>query len=51
MIASDEIDAIIIVCNKEYAEKANKRSVGVGYESELILKEIMNKPLQRNSYQ
>ena len=27
--------------------KANKRSGGVGYESEMILSEIRNKPLQR----
>ncbi len=43
---SDEIDAVIIVCNAEYAKKANSRQGGVGYESELILNEIKNKPLQ-----
>ena len=47
VLTSDEIDAVIIVCNKDYADKANKRSGGVGYESEIILTEIRNKPLQR----
>lgn len=47
VLTSDEIDAVIIVCNRDYAEKANNRSGGVGYESELILTEIKNKPLQR----
>lgn len=47
VIASDDIDAVIIVCNKDYAEKANKRGGGVGYESEMILSEIKNDPLQR----
>ena len=47
VLTSDRIDAVIIVCNKDYAEKANKRSGGVGYESEMILSEIRNKPLQR----
>lgn len=46
VLTSDAIDAVIIVCNQDYAEKANKRSGGVGYESELILTEIRNKPLQ-----
>lgn len=46
-LTSDEIDAVIIVCNKDYVEKANRRKGGVGYESELILTEVKNKPLQR----
>lgn len=46
-LASDEIDAVIIVCNRDYADKADNRSGGVGYESELILSEIRNNPLQR----
>ncbi len=47
VLTSDEIDSIIIVCNEDYAKKANNRSGGVGFESELILTEIKNKPLQR----
>ena len=46
-LTSDEIDAVIIVCNRDYAEKANSRKGGAGYESELILTEVKNKPLQR----
>ena len=47
VLTSDKIDAVIIVCNKDYAEKANNRMGGVGYESEMILSEIRNDPLQR----
>ncbi len=47
VLASDKIDAVIIVCNKDYAKKANKRSGGVGFESEMILSEIRNDPQQR----
>ncbi len=47
ILTSDKIDAVIIVCNKDYAEKANSRKGGVGYESELILTDIKNNPLQR----
>lgn len=47
ILTSEEINAVIIACNKDYAEKANKRMGGVGYESELILSEIKNDPLQR----
>ena len=46
-LTSDEIDAVVIVCNRDYADKANNRKGGVGVESELILTEIKNKPLQR----
>lgn len=47
VLTSDKIDAVIIVCNKDYAEKANERKGGVGYESEMIISEIRNDPLQR----
>ena len=47
VLTSEEINAVLIVCNKDYAEKANKRRGGVGYESELILSEIKNDPLQK----
>lgn len=46
-LTSDEIDAVIIVCNRDYTEKANSRKGGVGYESELIITEVKNNPLQR----
>lgn len=43
---SDDINAVIIVCNSDYAHKANNRQGGVGYESELILNEIRGDPFQ-----
>lgn len=46
VLSSGEIDSVIIVCNRDYAEKANSRRGGVGYESELILHEIQGDPLQ-----
>jgi len=45
-LSSGEIDFVIIVCNSGYAKKADCREGGVGYESELILNEIKNDPLQ-----
>lgn len=43
---SKECDSVIIVCNSDYATKANARSGGVGYESGLILTQIRNDPMQ-----
>jgi len=45
-LTSGEIDNVIIVCNSDYAKKADSRKGGVGFESELILNEIMSAPLQ-----
>lgn len=45
-LLSKEYDAVIIVCNSDYASKANARSGGVGYESEIILTQIRNDPTQ-----
>lgn len=45
-LISNEIDGVVIVSNVDYAKKADNRHGGVGYESELILNEIKNKPLQ-----
>ena len=45
-LLSKECDAVIIVCNSDYAAKANARSGGVGYESGLILTQIRNDPMQ-----
>lgn len=45
-LSSGEIDNVIIVCNSDYAQKADSRKGGVGYESELILNEIQSAPLQ-----
>ncbi len=43
----NDIDNIIVICNKDYAEKANSRQGGVGYEAGLIISEIRSAPLQR----
>ncbi len=45
-LLSKECDAVIIVCNNDYAEKANARCGGVGYESEIILTQVRNDPMQ-----
>lgn len=45
-LTSNDINGVIIVCSADYAKKADNRSGGVGYESELILNEIRNDPLQ-----
>lgn len=45
-IISNEIDGVVIICNTDYAKKADDRCGGVGHEAELILTEIRNKPLQ-----
>lgn len=47
MFSSNVIDGVIIVCNVDYVKKADTRDGGVGYESELILNEIRNDPLQK----
>lgn len=43
----EDFDNIIVVCNKDYAEKANNRQGGVGYEAGIIISEIKSAPLQR----
>lgn len=46
-LTNNEIDCVIVICNKDYAIKADKRRGGVGYESEIILSQLMSQPLQR----
>lgn len=36
MVTDESIDKILIVCDRKYAEKANKRSGGVGTETQII---------------
>jgi hypothetical protein len=45
-LKSKEIDKVLVICNKDYLEKANSRQGGAGYEAEIILSEIQSKPLQ-----
>jgi len=42
MVNSTEIKRVLLICNKDYAEKANKRVGGVGIESLIISNEIYN---------
>lgn len=46
-LENNDVDNIIVVCNKDYAEKANNRQGGVGYEAGIIISEIKSAPLQR----
>lgn len=46
-LENNSVDNIIVVCNKDYAEKANNRKGGVGYEAGIIISEIKSAPLQR----
>lgn len=46
MVNSDEIDKVLLICNKDYAEKANKRIGGVGIESLIISSEIYSQAKQ-----
>ena len=43
----NDIDNIIVVCSKDYADKANNRQGGVGYEAGIIISEIKSAPMQR----
>ena len=45
-IKNKEINKVLVICNKDYMEKANNRQGGAGYEAEIILSEIQSKPLQ-----
>jgi hypothetical protein len=40
MVNNPEVKRVLIICNKEYADKANKKSGGVGIESLIISDEI-----------
>lgn len=46
-LTTDEIDYVLVICNKEYAQKADDRRGGVGYESEIIISHLISQPLQR----
>jgi hypothetical protein len=42
------VDSVVIVCTPKYAEKANRREAGVGYESNIITSGIAEKTGHRN---
>lgn len=46
MVTDPAIDKVFIICNKDYAEKADKRQGGVGDESMIITPEIYGKTEQ-----
>ena len=46
-LTTTEIDNVLVICNEDYAAKADERRGGVGYESEIILTQLQSQPLQR----
>jgi hypothetical protein len=43
MVNRDDVSFVLLICNRDYAEKANKKKGGVGIESQIISSEIYNK--------
>ena len=43
MVTDPDLNKIIMVCDKEYAEKADKRTGGVGTEAQILSPEIYKK--------
>jgi len=43
MVADPEVKKVLLICNKEYAEKANARRGGVGIESTIVSEELYQK--------
>ena len=43
LVTDDEIKKVMLICDKVYVEKANKRSGGVGTESQILSKELYQK--------
>ncbi len=43
MVADPEVSKVLIICDRRYAEKANKREGGVGTESIIISQEVYEK--------
>lgn len=46
MVEDPEIKKVLVICNKDYAEKANSRKGGVGTESTIMSDEIYSKAEQ-----
>jgi hypothetical protein len=44
-LTSKDVDNVLVICNRDYVEKANARRGGVGYEAEIIISQISS-PLQ-----
>lgn len=45
-LTNNEINYVLVICNKDYSAKADARRGGVGYESEIILSQLSSQPLQ-----
>ncbi len=43
MITDDSVTHVLVICDKSYSEKADKRKSGVGTESQIISKEVYDK--------
>lgn len=43
MVTDETINKVLVICNKEYKEKADKRTGGVGTETQIITAELYNK--------
>lgn len=43
MVTDETIDKVLVICNKEYKEKADKRKGGVGTETQIITSELYDK--------
>lgn len=57
MVNDTEIQNVLIICNKDYTEKANMKKGGVGIESQIVSSEIYNNvgqdkfiPIVRETY-
>ncbi|WP_102866724.1 toll/interleukin-1 receptor domain-containing protein [Pseudovibrio exalbescens] len=43
MVQDPEITHVLLICDKEYVEKANTRRAGVGTETQIVSQEVYNK--------
>lgn len=46
MISDPEVSHVLVICDKEYAKKADTREKGVGTESQIISKKVYDKVAQ-----
>ena len=49
-VNDSDIDKVLIICDKKYAEKANNREGGVGDETAIISTEVYGKVKQEKIY-
>lgn len=46
LATNTKIKKVLVICNKDYVEKANSRTGGVGTESEIIIPQVFGHPMQ-----